>query len=68
MNILYSPELGKLNPMGAFKYRSRDRECVAIVEGSVYGNRIQYSEYGKDDHVEMDVSELIHVKMESLNV
>ena len=68
MNILYSPELGKLNPMGAFKYRSRDRECVAIVEGSVYGNRIQYSEYGKDDHVEMDVSELIHVKMESLDV
>ena len=54
--------------MGAFKYRSRDRECVAIVEGSVYGNRIQYSEYGKDDHVEMDVSELIHVKMESLDV
>ena len=68
MNILYSPELGKLNPMGAFKYRSRDRECIAIVEGSVSGNRIQYSEYGKDDHVEMDVSELIHVKMESLNV
>lgn len=68
MNILYSPELGKINPIGAFKYRSRDRECVAIVEGSVSENRIQYSEYGKDDHVEMDVSELIHVKMESLNV
>lgn len=67
-NILYSPELGKLNPVGAFKYRSRDRECIVILEGSVSGNRIQYSEYGKEDHVEMDVSELIHVKMEDIDV
>jgi hypothetical protein len=66
-NILYSPELGKLNPVGAFKYRSRDRECIVILEGSVSGNRIQYSEYGKEDHVEMDVSELIHVKMEDID-
>lgn len=67
-NILYSPELGKLNPVGAFKYRSRDRECIVILEGSVSGNRIQYSEYGKEDHVEMDVSELINVKMEDIDV
>lgn len=67
-NILYSPELGKLNPIGAFKYRSRDKECIVFLEGSVSGNRIQYSEYGKDDHVEMDVSELIHVKMEDIDV
>lgn len=67
-NILYSPELGKLNPIGAFKYRSRDKECIVFLEGSVSGNRIQYSEYGKEDHVEMDVSELIHVKMENIDV
>jgi hypothetical protein len=67
-NILYSPELGKLNPIGAFKYRSRDKECIVFLEGSVSGNRIQYSEYGKEDHVEMDVSELIHVKIEDIDV
>jgi len=67
-NILYSPELGKPNPVAAFKYRTRDRECIVILEGSVSGNRIQYSEYGKEDHVEMDVSELIHVKMEDIDV
>ena len=67
-NILYSPELGKLNPIGAFKYRSRDKEFIVIVEGSASGNRIQYSEYGKADHVEMDVSELIHAKMENIDV
>lgn len=67
-NILYSPELGKINPVGAFKYRSREKECIVILEGSLSENRIQYSEYGKDDHVEMDVSELIHVKMEDIDV
>jgi len=67
-NILYSPELGKLNPIGAFKYRSREKECIVFLEGSASGNRIQYSEYGKEDHVEMDVSELIHVKMEDIDV
>ena len=67
-NILYSPELGKPNPVAAFKYRTRDRECILFLEGTVSGNRIQYSEYGKEDHVEMDVSELIHVKMEDIDV
>lgn len=66
-NILYSPDLGKLNPVGAFKYRSRDKECIVILEGQISGSRIQYSEYRKEDHVEMDVSELINVKMEDID-
>ncbi len=66
-NILYSPELGKLTPVGAFKYRSRDKECIVILEGQISGQRIQYSEYRKEDHVEMDVSELINVKMEDID-
>ena len=67
-NILYSPELGKLNPVGAFKYRSRTNEIINFVEGHVSGNRIQYSEYGRPDYTEIDVSELIHVKMEEIDV
>lgn len=67
-NILYSPELGKLNPVGAFKYRSRTNEIIIFVEGHVSGNRIQYSEYGRPDYTEIDVSELVHVKMEEIDV
>ncbi len=67
-NILYSPELGKLNPVGAFKYRSRTNEIIIFVEGHVSGTRIQYSEYGRPDYTEIDVSELIHVKMEEIDV
>lgn len=66
--ILYSPELGKLNPVGAFKYKSRTKEVILILEGRVSGDRIQYSDYGKEDYCEMDVSELIHAKMEDIDV
>ena len=66
-NILFSPELGRLNPVGAFKYRARDKEIIVFVEGHVSGNRIQYSTYGRKDHAEMDVSELIHVEMGDLD-
>jgi len=66
-NILYSPELGKLNPIGAFKYRSRTKAIIVFVEGHISGDRIQYSEYNRPDFVEMDVSELIHSKMEEID-
>ena len=65
--ILYSPELGRLNPVGAFKYKSRTKETILIMEGRVSGDRIQYSDYGKEDYSEMDVSELIHIKMEDID-
>ncbi|HPU35315.1 MAG TPA: BREX-3 system P-loop-containing protein BrxF [Bacillota bacterium] len=42
-SILYSPELGRLNPVGAFKYKSREKEIVVLLEGHLSGNRIQYS-------------------------
>ncbi|MFC1930693.1 BREX-3 system P-loop-containing protein BrxF [Chloroflexota bacterium] len=66
-NILYSPELGKLNPVGAFKYKARDKEIILIVEGHISGNKIIYSEYGRPDFTEMDVSELIHIRMEDID-
>ena len=66
-NILYSPELGKLNPVGAFKYKARDKEIILIVEGHISGNKIIYSEYGRPDFSEMDVSELIHIRMEDID-
>ncbi len=67
-NILYSPELGKLSPIGAFKYKARDKEIIVILEGHASGNRIQYSTHGRDDYADMDVNELIHARMEDINV
>ncbi|AKX96033.1 hypothetical protein MTHERMOG20_16820 [Moorella thermoacetica] len=65
--ILYSPELGRLNPVGAFKYKSREKEIIVLLEGRLAGNRIQYSHYGRPDYAEMDVSEVIHARMEDID-
>ncbi len=65
-NILYSPELGRLNPVGAFKYRSREKEIIVIMNGQIYGQRVRYSEPGRDDYNEMDVSELIRCRIEDI--
>lgn len=67
-NILYSPDFGKLNPVGAFKYRSRNKEMIVILDGHLAGNKVRYSEIGRDDYTEMDVSELICVRMEDIDV
>lgn len=65
--ILYSPELGRLNPVGAFKYKSREKEIIVLLEGRLAGNRIQYSQFGRPDYAEMDVSEVIHARMEDID-
>lgn len=67
-SILYSPELGQLNPVGAFKYKSREKEIIVIMNGQLYGERIQYSELGRDDYCEIDISELIHTKIEDIEL
>ena len=67
-NILYSPDFGRLNPVGAFKYRSRNKEMVVVINGHLAGNKIRYSEIGREDFNEMDVSELICARMEDIDV
>jgi|LFRM01.2.fsa_nt_gb hypothetical protein len=67
-SILYSPELGKLNPVGAFKYKSREKEIIVIMNGHIHGQRIRYSEPGRDDYCEMDVSELLHYRIEDIEL
>lgn len=66
-NILYSPDLGKLNPVNAFKYKARDREIIVFAAGKLSGNKIQYSEHGLPDYNEIDVSELIAIKLEDID-
>jgi len=59
--------LGKVNPVGAFKYKARDKEIILIMEGHISVNKIIYSVFGRPDYAEMDVSELIHVTMEDID-
>lgn len=67
-NILYSPDLGRLNPVGAFKYKSREKEFIVIMNGQIYGERVRYSEYGREDFCEMDIGELIYSRIEDVEI
>jgi len=55
-----------LNPVGAFKYRSREKEIIVIMNGQIYGEKVRYSQPGRDDYNEMDVSELLHYRIEDI--
>lgn len=59
IDILFSPELGKIDPIRMFKYFSRDRRVVLFFSGRIRGRRAEYSIEGKPDHIVMDVSEVL---------
>ena len=65
--ILYSPELGRLNPVGAFKYKSRENLVIVLAEGRLAGQKLQYSEYNRPDYTEVDVSEIICARLEDIH-
>lgn len=60
ISVLFSPELGKIDPIRLFKYRfSRERRAVLIFPGRIKGEKAEYSLEGRPDHMTMDVSEVI---------
>ena len=59
IDVLFSPELGKIDPIRMFKYFSRDRRSVLFFPGRIRGRRAEYSLEGKPDHMVMDVSEVL---------
>lgn len=65
--ILYSPELGRLNPVGAFKYKSRENLVIVLAEGRIAGQKLQYSEFNRPDYTEVDVSEIICARLEDIH-
>ena len=40
---------------------------IVILEGKIVGSKIQYSEYRRPDHTEIDVSDLIHTNLEDID-
>jgi hypothetical protein len=58
--ILFSPELGKIDPIRLIKYAfSREKRAVVIFPGRIHGEKAEYSLEGKKDHMIMDVSEVV---------
>jgi len=68
-NILYSPELNQINPIGAFRYLMRgNKQAVLFLDARLRENKAIYSNPGRDDYCEMDLAEVIYEKIDNVIV
>jgi len=65
--ILYHQSFQKLGPLGAFKYNSRNKNCVLFLENEhMISNRLTYGKPGSDDYVTQDVYNIVLSKFEEI--
>jgi AAA+ ATPase superfamily predicted ATPase len=58
IEIFFSSEVGKIDPVSAFKNLARDKIIVISIPGKQRGEKIIYSSLGRKDYLEMDISDL----------
>ena len=65
VELLFSPEVGRLNPVDLFKKVSRERVVVLSLPCRLTGRtRAEYSEPGRRDHMSLDLSGLTVLELE----
>lgn len=58
IDYIFSPEVGRLNPVHNFNYFSRDHQIfILVLNARRRGNNLIYSNEGMPDYIEMDISE-----------
>ena len=68
-NILYSKEMGKINPFNAFKYNMRgNREGVLFLDAKLKSNLAVYSTPDRPDFQEFELSDVLFVDIERVMV
>jgi len=66
--ILYHKIFLKMSPVGAFKYNSRNKNCVIFLEDeTTLGNRVYHGEIGSDDYYDQEISDILVVKIEEID-
>lgn len=63
LEILFSPELGKINPIDTFKRISRERPVVIALPAYRQGLSAIYSSSGHEDYVVMPLEEYIVIEI-----
>lgn len=63
LEILFSPELGKINPIDTFKRISRERPVVIALPAYRQGSSAIYSTSGHEDYVVMPLEEYIVIEI-----
>jgi len=66
VEILFSPELGKVNPVDTFKRISRERPVVLALPARRDGSHAEYSTIGRPDYLRMEISDYIIFDLETM--
>ncbi|MBF0232779.1 MAG: hypothetical protein HQK65_07055 [Desulfamplus sp.] len=67
-SILYHELFLKMSPVGAFKYNSRNKNCVIFLEDETrLGNRLYYGQVGSDDYFDQDIRDILLVDIDDID-
>lgn len=68
-NILYSEDMGKINPFNAFKYTMRgNKEGVLFLDAKLKGGHAVYSTPDRPDYQEFELTDVLFVDIKKIRV
>lgn len=68
-NILYSQDMGKINPFNAFKYSMRSgREGVLFLDAKLKGNMAIYSTPDRPDYQEFELTDVLFLGIDKVRI
>lgn len=68
-NVLYSEDMGKINPFNAFKYTMRgNREGILFLDAKLKNNLAIYSTPDRPDYQEFELSDVLFIDIERVRV
>lgn len=63
-SILYHKVFTKISPIGAFKYNSRNKNCVIFLEDeALIRNRLYYGQSGSEEYFDRDINDILITKI-----
>ena len=65
VELLFSPELGKVNPVDTFKRIARQRPVVLALPARRDGNYAEYASVGRADYLRMEIGDYIIFDLEN---
>lgn len=66
-SILYHSMFMKISPVGAFKYNSRNKNCVIFLEDEEkLGSRIYHGQAGKEDYYDQEINDIVTIQIDEV--
>lgn len=68
-SILYHEMFLKISPIGAFKYNSRNKNCVLFLEDeTILGSRVYHGQAGREDYYDQEINDIVKATMEEISL